>query len=59
MFQDELGTMKTIKAELKLKENATPKFHRLRTVPLALRGAVERELNRLEEKGNFEKGQSQ
>ena len=26
VFQDELGTMKTIKAELKLKENATPKF---------------------------------
>ena len=32
VFQDELGTMKTIKAELKLKENATPKFHRPRTV---------------------------
>ena len=58
VFQDELGTMKTIKAELKLKENATPKFHRLRTVPFALRRAVEQELNRLEER-NFEKGQSQ
>ena len=58
VFQDELGTMKTIKAELKLKENATPKFHRPRTVPFALRGAVEQELNRLEER-NFEEGQSQ
>ena len=27
VFQDELGTMKTIKAKLRLKENATPKFH--------------------------------
>ena len=55
VFQDELGTMKTIKAELKLKENATPKFHRPRTVPFALRGAVEQELNRLEEKGILRK----
>lgn len=55
VFQDELGTMKTIKAELKLKENATPKFHRARTVPFALRGAVEQELNRLEEKGILKK----
>ena len=51
VFQDELGTMKTIKAKLKLKENATPKFHRPRTVPFALKEAVEQELNRLEKKG--------
>ena len=51
MFQDELGTMKTIKCKLRLKENATPKFHRPRTVPFALKEAVEQELNRLEEKG--------
>ena len=47
--------MKTIKTKLKLKENATPKFHRPRTVPFALRGAVEQELNRLEEKGILKK----
>ena len=58
VFQDELGTMRTIKAELKLKENATPKFHHACTVPFALKGAVEQELNRLEEKGNL-KSQSQ
>ena len=51
VFQDELGTMKTIKAKLRLKENATPKFHRPRTVPFALKEAVGQELNRLEEKG--------
>ena len=55
VFQDELGTMKTIKAELKLKENATPKFHCPCTMPFALRGAVEQELNWLEEKGILRK----
>ena len=55
VFQDELGTMKTIKAKLKLKENATPMFHRPRTVPFALKEAVEQELNRLEEKGILQK----
>ena len=55
VFRDELGTMKEIKAELKLKENVTPKFHRPRTVPFALRGAVEQELTRLEEKGILKK----
>ena len=55
VFRDELGTMKTIKAELKLTENATPKFHRPRTVPFALKGAVEQELKRLEEKGVLKK----
>ena len=43
--------MKTIKAKLRLKENATPKFHRPRRVPFALKEAVGQELNRLEEKG--------
>ena len=28
VFRDELGTMKEIKAELKMKKNITPKFHR-------------------------------
>ena len=52
VFQDELGTMKTIKAKLKLKENAIPKFHRPHTVPFA---PVEQELNRLEGKGILQK----
>ena len=50
VFRDELGTMKSIKAELKLRENATPKFHRPRPVPFALKGVIEEELKRLEEK---------
>ena len=44
VFWDELGTMKNIKAELKLTKNVTPKFHRPRTVPFALREPVEQEL---------------
>ena len=50
VFQDELGNMKTIKAKLRLKENATPIFHRPRRVPFALKEAVGQELNRLEKK---------
>ena len=55
VFQDELGNMKMIKTELKLKENATPKFHLPRSVPFAFRGAIEQELNRLKEKGILRK----
>ena len=50
VFRDELGTMRKVKAEIKLKESATPKFHHPCTVPFALKGAIEQELNRLEEK---------
>ena len=55
VFRDELGTMNSVKAELKLKENVTPRFHRPRPVPFALKGAVEQELARLEEKGILKK----
>jgi hypothetical protein len=50
VFRDELGTMNTIRADFKIKENATPKFHRARTLPFALKEPVEQEL-RLEEAG--------
>ena len=59
VFQNELGTMKKIKANINLKENATPKFHRPHKVPFALKGAVKQELNILEEKGIFDENQSQ
>lgn len=51
IFQDELGTMNSIRASLKLKENATPRFCSPRPLPFALKGPVEQELNRLEEAG--------
>ena len=55
IFRDELGTMNSIQASLKLKENATPRFCRPRPLPFALKGPVEQELNRLEEAGILEK----
>ena len=42
IFKDELGTMNSIRAELLVKENASPRFHRPRPVPFALKEAVER-----------------
>lgn len=55
IFKDELGTMKEIKAKLSVREHATPRFHRPRPVPFALRGAVEKELRRLEKEGILRK----
>ena len=55
VFRGELGTMNSVKAELKLKENVIPKFHRPQPVPFALKGAVEQELAQLEEKGILKK----
>ena len=49
IFKDELGTVKDIKAHIQLNPNSQPKFHRARTVPMALRQKVEEELNRLEQ----------
>ena len=46
VFQDGLGTMKSFHAHLSLKESATPRFHRPRPVPFAIKDAVGRELDR-------------
>ena len=51
IFKDELGTMNSIRAELLVKENASPRFHRPRPVPFALKEAIEREIQRLEKSG--------
>ncbi len=51
IFRDELGTMKSIQASLTLKEDVTPRFHRPRPLPFALKEPVEQELHRLEEAG--------
>ena len=55
VFQEELGTLKGIEAKLVVKENAVPKFHKLRSVPYAIRGAIEKDLERLESLGVIEK----
>ena len=43
--------MQNIKAELKVTKGAKPRFHHPRTMPFALKEAVERELKRLENLG--------
>ena len=55
VFADGLGTVTTTEAKLSIDETATPKFCKPRPVPLALRAAVEQELDRLESDGVLEK----
>ena len=55
LFRNDLGKMRHFKATLKLLPDVQPKFHRPRPVPFALKEAVERELDRLEEAGVIEK----
>ena len=55
VFAVGLGHMNTFDAKLHLKPNSQPKFVKARTVPFALKPAVERELERLEEEGIIEK----
>lgn len=55
IFRDELGTMKNVKAKLTVRHEARPKFFKPRPVPFALKEAVGKELDRLEEKGIIEK----
>ena len=57
VFQNEIGTLKSTKAKLTLKENSQPKFYKARPAPYAMKPKVEVELKRLEEgilsKGKF------
>ena len=55
VFNGELGTLKSTKAKLQLKPQAMPKFCKPRPVPFALKGALERELARLEGLGILRK----
>ena len=48
VFSSDLGTMQGVEAHLEVQEGATPRFHRPRSVPYALQGAVEQDLERLE-----------
>ena len=43
--------MQNIKAELKVMKGAKPRFHRPKTMPFALKEAVDQELKRLENLG--------
>ena len=55
VFKEELGTITPGKAKLVVMASATPKFHRPRPVPYALRPLVEQELDRLEQAGVLER----
>lgn len=52
LFQPELGTIKGVQAQLEVQDDAVPRFHRSRSVPYALRGAIEQDL---EQSGIIEK----
>lgn len=55
VFQDGIGTLKHLKAQIVLDDNAVPKFHKARPIPYALRPKVENELQRLENEGILSK----
>ena len=51
VFRDELGTVKGMTAMIHVETAATPRFHKARSVPFALRARVEDELERLKKQG--------
>ena len=51
IFQEELGTMQGFEAQLHIKPDARPKFCRPRSVPLAIKGAIDQALDRMESSG--------
>ena len=52
LFQEDLGTLKNSKVKFYLKEGATPKFFKARSVPLALQQCVTTELDHLQAEGS-------
>ena len=55
VFKDELGTVNSYKVTLHIKPEATPKFFKPHPVPFAIKGAVGKELDRLEQQGIIRK----
>ena len=51
LFKDELGTVQDYCVKLVLKQNAKPRFFRPRAVPYAIKGTIEKDLDRLEKLG--------
>ena len=51
VFRDELGMVQDYTVKLTLKQNAKPKFFRPRAVPYAIKGTIEKDLERLEKLG--------
>ena len=51
VFSNKQGSIDEFEARIKVKTDANPKFYKPRPVPYALKGAVEAELERLENEG--------
>ena len=54
LFSDELGCIKGVHAKIHVDASVSPKYHRARSIPYALWGKVDAELERLQEKGVIE-----
>ena len=55
VFRNELGCLKNVKINIPIPTEAKPKFFKARSVPFALRGRVEDELEKLESQGVWKK----
>ena len=53
VFQDELGVLRGIEATVAVNESATPRFHKARLVPFALKERVERQLQQQVQEGEL------
>ena len=51
IFRDELGTVHSMKVKLHVKPGNRPKFYKPRSVPFAVKSAIEQELERMESSG--------
>jgi hypothetical protein len=54
VFNEGLGLVKDYPADIHVNEDATPKFHKARAVPYALRDKVNADLDRLQQEGIIE-----
>ena len=55
LFKEELGTISSSQAKLKVRDNAQPKFCKARPVPFAMKERIEEQLVRLESSGIWRK----
>ena len=55
LFKDELGKVHPKKAKLHVRPDATPRFFKPRHVPFAIKEAIGKELDKLEEQGILQK----
>ena len=53
VFEEELGTLNNLKVKLAVDPTVTPKSHKARSIPFALKEKVELELQRLEDQAIF------